>query len=194
MISRSYPYLKTSSPVVSLYSLSTTYYELVTKQLNLNQRTVYQRISTCKPDQINKSPTFSKCCIETIHYFQSKSMWYSLHTLRLNQKIYKPSLLPLTFKDIGPYLFFFPRQFYFRPCPEMRVLYLAFKQETDDWTWTSIHFYRDKFTAANNWKQGLPRPLQIVWSYLQHDFQNVLIIQACFTENIWANKTERSNI
>lgn len=126
MISKAYPHLKTLSPVVSLDSLSTMYYELVTKQLNLSQRTVYHRIPTCKPDQINKSPTSSKCCIEMIRYFQSKSRWYSLHTLGLNQKIYKQlSPLPLTFKDIRPYLFFFPRQFYFRPCPEMRVLYLA---------------------------------------------------------------------
>lgn len=126
VISKPYPLLKSFSSVVTLYSLPTMYYESVTKQLNLSQKTVYYRIPTCNPDQINKGLTPWKHCIERIHCLWSKSVWYFLHPLRLNHKIYKQlSLTPLTFKDIGPYLFFFPRQFYFRPCPEMRVLYLA---------------------------------------------------------------------
>lgn len=52
-----------------------------------------------------------------------QNLWDTLHILGLSQKIYQQlSLLPLTLKDIRPCLFFFPRQVYLRPCPEMSVI------------------------------------------------------------------------
>ena len=86
----------------------------------MRQRTVYYRIPICKPDQIRalllgnvlKQPTAF-----------DQNLWDTRHTLGLNQKIYQQlCLLPLTLNDTEPCLFFFPRQAYLRPCPEMSVI------------------------------------------------------------------------
>lgn len=88
-------------------------------------------------------------------------------------------------------LFFFLRQLSLHPSPEMSLTLGLSRDLTTEHGQAYIFI---GITSLLPIIEGLPRPLQIVGSYLQHDFQNVLIIQDCFTENIWVSKTEKSNI